>query len=154
MVILSIVTVFRSTWSEHHSPSLESLLNRSSSSLKMSYCGVFGWHMLVQTKLLTHRPGGKVHRRATFNMEYRLLYISCSGLHLLQTIKLFTHLILAIKEWILVVTVIFIARFPKLPAIHLCLLEPGNRWQWRHHSCGFICGYINVNLIVGIVTVV
>ena len=40
MVILSIVTVFRSTSSGHHSSSLESLLDRSSSSLKISYCGV------------------------------------------------------------------------------------------------------------------
>ena len=39
MVVLSIVTVFRSTSSGHHSSSLESLLDRSSS-LKISHCGV------------------------------------------------------------------------------------------------------------------
>ena len=52
-----------------------------------------------------------------------------------------------IKEWILFVSVILIARFPKLPAKRLCSLEPRIWWQWWHQFCGFKRGFITIDLI-------
>ena len=70
--------------------------------------------------------------------------VSCPRIHLLRSVELFLLPIPTIKEWILFVS---IARFPKLPTKHLCLLEPGIRWQWWHHFCGFVCGFVNIHLI-------
>ena len=77
---------------------------------------------------------------ATFHIGHRLQCVSCPKIHLLQSVKLFLLPIPTIK-------VIFIARVPKLLAKRLCPLEPQTRWQWWHHLCGFVCGFVNFHLI-------
>ena len=47
---------------------------------------------------------------------------------------------------ILIVLVIFIAMFPKLPEKRLCLFKPRTRWQWWHHFCHLECQLITLLL--------
>ena len=64
----------------------------------------FNRQMSVHTQLLTH------------------WCVSCPRIHLLQNIRLFLLPIQTIEEWRLFVSAIPMARFPQLPAIHLCML--------------------------------
>ena len=105
------------------------------------------WQTLVHSQLLAHRTDREVRREATFHIGYRLRNVSCPRVHLLQSVELYLLPIPTIKEWILFVSVLFTARFPKLPAKRLSPLEPGIRWQWWHHCCGFICGFITIHLL-------
>ena len=104
----------------------------------------FDWQTLVHPPLLAHRTDRKVHREATFHIGFRLRCVSCSRIHMLQSVELFLLPITTIMEWILFVSVVFIAGCPKLPAKRFCPLEPGIRWQWWNHFCGFICGFITI----------
>ena len=61
MDMLPIVTAFRSTSPDHHSPSLELSLGRSSPSLKMSYCGTLIGRRRYKLQLLAHRTDREVH---------------------------------------------------------------------------------------------
>ena len=110
----------------------------------------FNWQTLVHSHLLAHRTDREVHWEATFHIGYRLRCVSCPRIHLLQNVELFLLSIPTIKEWILFVSLILIARFPKLPAKRLCSVEPGIKWQWWHQFCGFKCGFITIHLHRGL----
>ena len=120
MDMLPIVTAFRSTSSGHHSP-LELSLGRSSPSLEMSYCGA-----LIGRRWYTP----SVHSEGTFHIGYRLRCVSCPGIHLLHSAEVF---LLPIQEWVLSVSVIFIARFPKRCLFLVVKLE--SKCAQRFRSC-------------------
>ena len=139
MDTLPIVTAFRST-SSGHSATLELSLDRSSPSLEMSYCGYFGaligrrwytpsfWHTEQTGKFTERQP-------FTSGTDFRAFHAQGSICCKASNGSCFPSQ--QIIEWILFVSLIFITRFPKHLAKRLCPLEPGIRWQWWHHFCGF-----------------
>ena len=147
MDMLPIVTALKSTSSGHHSPSFLVVARSVFSFTGDVTLSRFHLQTLVHSQLLAHRTGREVHEEANFHIRFRLRCVSCRRIHLLHSIGLLLLPIPTIKEWIVFVLVMFIARFPKLPAKRLCPLEPGSRWQWRHHFCGFVCGFIIIHLI-------
>ena len=80
----------------------------------------FSWQTLVHSQFLAHRTDKKVHREAAFHIGFRLRCVLCPRIHLLQSVELLLLPIRTVKEWILFVSVIFIARFQKLPAKRFC----------------------------------
>ena len=88
IVMLPIVTAFRSTLSRHLSPSLELSLGRSAPSLEMSYCGAFvGRRWYTPASDTQDKQGNSL--KGNFHIGYRLRCVSCPRIHLLQSVELF-----------------------------------------------------------------